>query len=123
MRFYKRARAAVHRRGRQHGAGGAAGECELAAARITILAPSQLLKRLKDRFKLLAGARGAAKSTPRKLRLRRRTRSLPQMAPDPTQSWVTRSPSFAARSRDGSFRDASSLHRPRSGRYGRAFIS
>jgi len=34
---------------------------ELAAARITILAPSQLLERLKDRFKLLAGTRGAAK--------------------------------------------------------------
>ena len=34
---------------------------ELAAARITILAPSQLLERLKDRFRLLAGARGAAK--------------------------------------------------------------
>jgi predicted ATPase/class 3 adenylate cyclase len=33
---------------------------ELAAARISILSPAQLLERLKDRFKLLAGARGAA---------------------------------------------------------------
>ena len=33
---------------------------ELAAARIRILSPQQIVKRLRDRFKLLAGARGAA---------------------------------------------------------------
>ena len=34
---------------------------ELAAARIAVLAPSQLLERLRDRFKLLAGRRGVSR--------------------------------------------------------------
>ncbi len=33
---------------------------ELAAARVNVLSPAQLVERLRDRFKLLAGARGAA---------------------------------------------------------------
>lgn len=36
---------------------------ELAAARITALSPSQLLVRLRDRFKLLAGRRGATRQS------------------------------------------------------------
>ena len=33
---------------------------ELAAARVRVLSPAQLVERLRDRFALLAGARGAA---------------------------------------------------------------
>ena len=33
---------------------------ELAAARVRVLSPAQLVERLRDRFALLSGARGAA---------------------------------------------------------------
>ena len=41
---------------------------ELAAARTRVLSPAQLRRRLRDRFKLLAGARGMAAARPRCVR-------------------------------------------------------